>query len=350
MQYNLIIPSAGSSTRFPNMRPKWTLTHPNGNLMLIEAIKGLNLNIFDNIIVTVLKDHINLLGGTTGIFKAFEEKNLIEKFNLVILDIPTQSQPETVVKSIEKMCITGPIFIKDVDNYFEFTDNLIPENGVCIYDLQQMTAVNPSNKSYIMLDDKNFIENIVEKTVISSKFCCGGYSFLDACSFVETFKEIQSPNLYISHIIFKMILNGIQFKPIKVKNYIDWGTIEDWNKYKSEYYTLFVDIDGVIVKNSGKYFTPTWGETEGLLKNIKRLNELYDSGKVQIILTTSRQKAYEKQTIEQLEKYKVKYDSIVFDLLHGKRIVINDFGKTNPYESCKAINIQRNQEILEELI
>lgn len=39
---NLIIPAAGKSSRFPGVRPKWMLVHPNGNLMLIEAIRGLN--------------------------------------------------------------------------------------------------------------------------------------------------------------------------------------------------------------------------------------------------------------------------------------------------------------------
>ena len=348
---NLIIPCAGQSTRFPNMRPKWTLTHPNGNLMLIESIKGLNLNNFDKIYVIVLREHIKLLGGTSGIFQAFKEINLIEKFNLMILQKPTQSQPATVVRGIEGADIHGSIFIKDVDNYFEIGNETVGGNSVCIYDLQKMTSVNPSNKSYIMLDNENFIENIVEKTVISSKFCCGGYGFSKAEHFVKTFKELkESTNLYISHIIFKMILNGVQFNPLEVKNYKDWGTVDDWNKYKSEYITLFVDIDGVIVKNSGKYFTPTWGETEGLTGNIEKLNKLYDSGKAQIILTTARQKSFEKQTIEQLKKYNVKYHSIIFDLLHGKRIVINDFSKTNPYESCSAINIQRNQEILEDML
>ena len=31
---NLIIPMAGKSSRFPNMRPKWMLTHPQETLWL----------------------------------------------------------------------------------------------------------------------------------------------------------------------------------------------------------------------------------------------------------------------------------------------------------------------------
>ena len=47
---NLIIPMAGKSSRFPDMRPKWMLTHPMTNrFMGIESILGFNLEFFDNI-------------------------------------------------------------------------------------------------------------------------------------------------------------------------------------------------------------------------------------------------------------------------------------------------------------
>ena len=43
----LILPCAGKSTRFKNTRPKWSLTHPYGELMLIQGIKGLELDKYD---------------------------------------------------------------------------------------------------------------------------------------------------------------------------------------------------------------------------------------------------------------------------------------------------------------
>lgn len=50
---NLIIPMGGKSSRFPNLRPKWMLTHPmSGDLMCVESIKGLNLYFFDKIYFT----------------------------------------------------------------------------------------------------------------------------------------------------------------------------------------------------------------------------------------------------------------------------------------------------------
>ena len=54
----LIIPCAGKSSRFPNMKPKWMLTHPDGKLMIEKAIDGINTNLFNQIIITILQEHI----------------------------------------------------------------------------------------------------------------------------------------------------------------------------------------------------------------------------------------------------------------------------------------------------
>ncbi|MEJ7682686.1 MAG: hypothetical protein WKG06_33480 [Segetibacter sp.] len=39
-----------------------------------------------------------------------------------------------------------------------------------------------------------------------------------------------------------------------MKYYSDWGTIEDWDRFKRSYATLFVDLDGTLVKNSSWHF------------------------------------------------------------------------------------------------
>ena len=52
----IIVPCEGKSKRFPEMRPKWMLNHPDGDLMVTKAIKGLNAKPED-IIITILKEH-----------------------------------------------------------------------------------------------------------------------------------------------------------------------------------------------------------------------------------------------------------------------------------------------------
>ncbi len=54
---NLIIPMAGRSSRFPGLRPKWMLTHPDGRFMAIAAIAGLRPERFKNIYFVYLREH-----------------------------------------------------------------------------------------------------------------------------------------------------------------------------------------------------------------------------------------------------------------------------------------------------
>ena len=53
----LILPCAGRSSRFPNVRPKWMLYYPDKTMMVEKAVSGLNLNNFDRVIITIVKDH-----------------------------------------------------------------------------------------------------------------------------------------------------------------------------------------------------------------------------------------------------------------------------------------------------
>jgi len=86
------------------------------------------------------------------------------------------------------------------------------------------------------MNEHGEVLTIVEKNVISSDFCCGLYSFKDAREFVETYKSIKMEGeIYVSHVIYKMLLNGIRFHNRSVSGYVDWGTQEDWNKFLKDY-------------------------------------------------------------------------------------------------------------------
>ena len=52
--------------------------------------------------------------------------------------------------------------------------------------------------------------------------------------------------------------------------------MKDWNRYKNQYKTLFLDLDGVMVENSGEYIGKIWGSTKALEKNKDFINKLYD--------------------------------------------------------------------------
>lgn len=346
---NLIIPAAGKSSRFPGLRPKWMLVHPNGNLMVTEAIRLLNLGDVDKIFLVILREHVEKYQCVDGIKKAFQNIGRLDKLQIVVLDEATRHQPETVARAIVQAQISGPICIKDSDNIFRC--DIAPRNAVAVYDLNKMRLVNPSNKSYVTLDEHQQINNIIEKQVISPLFCTGGYSFRESREFLQYYEKLKDhENLYISHIIYKMLLDGHFFEPMHVSEYEDWGTLRDWDAYKSRYSTIFIDLDGVLVENSGEYLAPLWGETHAIAENVAVINRLYESGKVRIIITTTRKEAYRDVTLQQLVREGIKYHDIIFNLHHSKRIIINDYTKSNPYKSCDAINIKRNSHELKEML
>lgn len=347
---NLIVTAAGLSSRFEGLKPKWMLTHPKGNWMIVEALKNLDFNNIDKVYLGFLREHIEKYNCRSAIDMCLEELGVTDKAEVIILDERTDNQPHTVYKVIKKADIQGQVIVKEVDNTFKY--DIADGNFMCYYDLNKTTSINPSNKSYITVGKDGYISRLVEKQVISHTFGCGSYSFENTEKYCEYFEKLSNnnKNLFLSDIIKEMISDGHKFKPVLVSDYIDWGTKEDWFKYVRQYKTLFVDVDGTLVKSSGKYTSPHWGETDGIKENIDFLNNLYATGKVYIILTTARPSSARDVTIKQLEREGVKYDNIIFDLFHANRTLINDYGTSNPYPTCDAVNIVRNSNELERFL
>ena len=82
----LVVPMGGKSSRFPNMRPKWMLTHPKKNkFMVTEAISGLNLDFFDRVCFVVLKEHEEQYQFTKGLIRELEEIGIGDKSTITYL-------------------------------------------------------------------------------------------------------------------------------------------------------------------------------------------------------------------------------------------------------------------------
>ena len=348
---SLIVPMAGRSTRFPNMRPKWMLSHPMTNRMMVtEAISGLNLDFFDNIYFICLQEHEDKYSFMKGFIAELDDAGLRAKSNVVLLPEQTDSQSETVYTFLSGYELDGFIFIKDSDGFYRC--DVEERNQVAYFDLNDMDDINARTKSYVDLDVNDVVTNIVEKKVISSTFSSGGYGFADAKQFCKTFEKLQDMDgeCYISHIIFEMMLSGSTFYGTKTTDFKDWGTLDAWNKYKSQYKCLFVDIDGTLITNSSHHFPPYTGSGEPIEDNIDLLAELHEQGKAKIILTTSRPERLRQLTIQELQTKGIPFDELVMGLPHCQRIVINDFARSNPYPSCSAINIPRNENNLTEFL
>jgi trehalose-6-phosphatase len=341
---DLIIPVAGMSTRFPGVKPKWMLTHPDGCMMVTSAISGLSLEKFDRIVLVCLKEHIEKYDCQAGIEESFSllGKEVADKLKIIKLQSRTKSQAETVATAIQELGDVRSFYIKDSDNYFE-TNVFVGTNFVSISDLNLFDNVEASNKSYVTKNELGNISNIVEKRIVSSEFCCGGYGFRAASEYLEAYHKVSHiDSLYVSHVIFQMLLDGVVFSTVDATSYKDWGTLKSWNAYKSRFATVFIDIDGVIFKNSSRFFHPRWGRSDPIQENVDVLSDLCKDPRIEVILTTSRDESFADDTESQLHSFGIHFDRIIYGLRHAKRILVNDYAESNPYPSSVAINLKRD--------
>ena len=344
--FTLILPVAGRSSRFPNMRPKWLLTMPDGQLMIEKSIENIDMEIFDCVVIVCLKEHLQKYTSSEMVISSFKKNSGITP-ELVILEEATSSQSETIYKAIDQGNINGAIFIKDCDNVFACKPE--PINAVMTIDLNDIELIDAKNKSYVEVDSLDVISNIVEKEVISNFFCCGGYSFRSAEEFCSTFDSISSDKeVYISHVIYKMIMSNEEFVKRSASEYLDWGTLREYRHYCKKHITVFCDVDGVLLKNGSKFAVNGW-KTKGLEANLQKIVELQKDGGLFLVLTSSRPESEIDYTISELAKFNVRVDRCLFGLPHTRRYLINDYSATNPYPSAVSINLERDSETLHSL-
>jgi hypothetical protein len=231
----LILPCAGNSSRYTETIPKFLLKNPlyDSLIMVACSIKGLPIDDYDKVCVVILEEHEKKYNATKEIEDNFEKIGLKDKLTVSIIKV-SDSAADTVSQCITQESIEGLIIIKDCDDYF--TVDGIGPNEIATVSLNDCGKIHASNKSYVSKNEEGLVLNIVEKQVISSDFCCGLYTFQQAKKFIEAHNEIKSygslDEIYISNIIFQLILQGESFKILKANNFIDWGTQEDWDDYK----------------------------------------------------------------------------------------------------------------------
>ena len=115
----VIIPCAGASSRFPNMRPKYLLTDYAGRLMIENAAA----NYIDKhrVTIVILKEHDERFMARKKLEEAFGNK-----IDIVVLDKPTTGPADTVYQAIKRgrVNVNSPLLIKDCDRSEEHTSEL----------------------------------------------------------------------------------------------------------------------------------------------------------------------------------------------------------------------------------
>lgn len=105
--------------------------------------------------------------------------------------------------------------------------------------------------------------------------------------------------------------------------------------------TIFLDIDGTLVKHLGFIEKQSTEELELLPGTLEKIAE-WDRKGYNIILTTGRREGVRRQTEKQLEKAGIIYDKLIMGIGGGTRVVINDLKPDKEDHTAIAINLKRN--------
>lgn len=221
MKFSLIIPIAAYCPEYEYTMPFVFGLNKDGYSLCVESVQYLDISKFDTIYFTTLKKFDEKYSVGELLKLQFKRLNWT-KAKVVLLHEITSSQPETVYETIKSENINGSIYIKDAD--CTFASEVSQQNRIATYQLEKLNWVDPRHKSYVDIDDGYYVTNIIEKRIISHNFCAGGYSFEnvdDFCHYYEIMKDEHG--LYLSHIIYAMLLDRYIFRPQNVTNYKDFS-------------------------------------------------------------------------------------------------------------------------------
>lgn len=223
---DVIIPCAGLSTRFPDMKPKYLLEDADGKLMIELAIGELSGH---RISIVVLKEHV----------EKYDAHNLLtEKFgnsiNLIVLEKRTKGPADTVFQALLSIQNADQFLVRDCDS--SFNCQLESGNYVFVYPTKELDLqIEKKSLGHVFSKD-GVIEAISEKSLLSDLFCVGGYQFNSKKDFFDAYLACSDVygEIYLSHVINASIGMGCEFRCRQATNYKNFGNLELWQIHNTK--------------------------------------------------------------------------------------------------------------------
>lgn len=312
---------------------------PDGRTMLEHAAAAF-VERADRVVIGVLREHEQQFGVAPLL------QRLIRRAEIVVFDDVTRGQAETVAEMIRRANVAGPLLVKDSDSAFVPARDYSPSvNAVSVCSARESRQTRLDNKGFARLNEQGQIVATLEKQIASEWFSCGGYWFIDANDYHQSFEAHMAASdgreCYLSHVIDRMIGQGRPFVPVPCSNYEDWGTEAEWIAYRSRFGTYIIDIDGVLYQNGRRHWAPRWGESAVIPQAARAIRELKQQGQC-VVLMTSRPEEFRAATEQQLQTDRVPYDQLVMGVLHGTRYLVNDYANSTPFPAAVAVNTRRD--------
>jgi hypothetical protein len=334
----VIVPAAGLSTRFPNMRPKYTLTDYQGRFMVQRAIE--RLDAAEKIYIGVLAEHHAAYPIDQRLLEIYGDR-----VKMIVLRDRTRGPADTVRQIMAQADLDSQqgLLIKDCDSFFDHDRS--GENYVCVSSVNEHDVIKRlGSKSFVRCNDQNIITDIIEKQVVSDLFCVGGYHFRCPDLFLQAYQQLDlgDHEIFVSHVIQRLLEQGEIFLARRVRDYVDVGTAQDWQEYNDKS-VIFCDIDGTLVQAQpqDRYHEPA----HPLHKNVRRLLDLHKQGN-QIVFTTARPRSADGFTRAMLDDLGFHDYELISGLLNARRVLINDYNDANPWPRASAVNLRRDDDCL----
>lgn len=242
----LVLPMAGKGSRY--FKNGYNVPKPlldvNGLPMVVQAINCLPKS--SNNVFICLQEHID---------KFHLDESLSEHYpNSQIIPISevTEGQACTCEIGLDKSNIDmeTPIVISACDNgvYYDAQEyiNLVndEENDIIVWTFRnnQTSKVNPDSYAWLDVDKDNFINHVSCKKFIyedplTTHAIIGTMFFRKAKYFYEGLQKNYEENIrtngefFVDDILNQNIKAGLKVKVFEVKNYICWGTPDDYKTY-----------------------------------------------------------------------------------------------------------------------
>ena len=204
----LIIPAAAYTEINEQFIPEIFKINDTGRMNIISNMIDLPLSDFDKIYIVVNQRIDEIYNIKNMLQVQLKNEEFGDKTCIIVIE-NTRNVVDTVLHVVAQIPYSKfGVFIKDADASFNITE-LNNENTVYTYKLEDVKEINPSSKSYVSTTSDDVVLNIIEKRVISSEFCVGGYYFNDIKKFVDICGCVREyDKLYLSNVIYYDILRN----------------------------------------------------------------------------------------------------------------------------------------------
>lgn len=230
MKPTILVPIAGNGSRFP--KEEWIVPKP---LILIDnkSIIEWSMECIDysksNLIFVVRREHVDQFSIDDFLRNKFGK-------NIKVISIPeaTRGSTETCLYAKDFIDPESPLAIHCSDVFFE--PKFIIHDFKCNFDGCILTfKSNSPNYSYSVLDQYGFVENVVEKSVVSNNASAGIYWFKKSSYFFDAAEKMISSDkktngeFYIAPIYNTLVSDGKKVTVSEVEKMHIFGTPEEYN-------------------------------------------------------------------------------------------------------------------------